>query len=858
MSRPLRALLGVFAGDVRRHPASSLASVAAIAAGVAVFVAIALAGSAARSSFVDTVNAIAGRATHEVTRAGGLAEERFAELAVLDGVEAAQPVVAGRVGVLERERDGSRRELSAPPLYLLGIDPFRAAPFLGEVTADGQERVIGSDEVDRFVTEPATVVVPRVWAEEAGVEAGDKLEVVAAGRRLRLDVIEIYELEVLGEAARDTALVDIATAQEVFDRVGRMDRVDLIVSDGAEEAVSARLAAGERFERPDRRGDRVARMMEAFRLNIQALGGLALVVGSLLVFSAAQFTVVRRMRLLGQLRCIGVSRRQLFAAVLGEVALLGLVGGIAGLGAGVWLAQGLVGSVARTVSDLYAFVSADVAPLDTATAVGVLIGATVTAIVAGWVPATDAAATPPGRVGLASREESRFRRAVPRLIATGLASALAGVLLIALPTQSIWVGFLAAFAFLMAGASLLPVIMRLILRPLRARAERGGRVLLALAAGALDRSLHRAGGSAAALGVALSMTVAVIVMIGSFEREVRRWVGDILRADLYIAEENAGRALAQSAIPVEAQRIIAGIDGVASVESRRSLEVPFADRAVTVLGLDWRDPTAELEAKDLLETVDDVPAIFAAGGALVSEPLARKYGTGAGDILELPGRDGVCRFAVAAVYRDYARDSGVVVLSTETYVDNFGDTGIENLAVYVEEGGDVAAVAAAMRGALAESFLLRVRSNAELRREVLVIFDRTFRVTYVLQIIATVIALFGIAVTLVSLFLERSREIATLRAIGTPVSGIVRLFARESLLLASFPVALSIPLGALLAWVLIAIVNLRSFGWSIRYSWPVLSVATVLALALAAALLATLVPRALTRRQSIALALREE
>ncbi len=848
-------LLEVLLGDARRHPASSIASVLAIAAGVAVFVAIHLAGSAAHTAFVNAVEAVAGRATHEITRPGGLSESRIGSLLDHPAVESAHPLVTGQVTVLGRDVGSATEEdrRGSIPLVLLGIDPFLASRFHGD---QPEAPLVTGDDLEAFLTEPGTALVSEEFAREAAVETGDRLRVLAGGQETTLRVIGRYSPGMLGEAARDTALVDIATAQEVLGRVGSVDRIDLVVRD--DRASEIALEPGESLGRPSQRGARVARMIEAFRLNLVALGGLALVVGALLVFSAAQFTVVRRSRLLGQLRCLGATRKGILTIALAEVGVLGTVGGLLGLGIGAMLARGLVSPVAQTVSDLYGFVRPEAAPLDAATAAIGLLGAVAAALIAGWFPAIDAARTAPREVGSRTREESGFRSSTPRRLVVGTLAAVAGILSIAVPARSFWPGFVAALAFLLSATSLLPLVMSLTLPALRRLGERTGALSLALAAGTLERSLGRAGGSASALAVALSMTVGVIVMVFSFELEVRRWIGDILHADLYVSDDS-GRTSTPSSISAEAVSLIRNREGVESVDTRESLEVVIRDHNVLVLGFDWSDPAYELECQTVLEQVDDPLAALESGGILVSEPLARRFDLSAGQSLSMPTRDGERDFEIAAVVRDYARDGGVVTLLSAPYRAAFGATGAQALAVHVTDGFDAGELARDVRAALAESgFLLRVRSNAELRRDVFVVFDRTFAVTYVLQAIATVMALVGIAVTLVGLFLERAREVATLRAIGSSVRTVTRLFAGESLLLAAYPILAAAPVGALLAWILVHVVNLRSFGWTIRFAWPWGPVLGTQALAALAALMATTIPWILARRQSIALSLREE
>lgn len=857
----MNALAAILVRDVRKHPASALASIIAVACGVAVFVAIHLAGAAARGSFVDAVEAVAGRATHEITRPGRLPEERFAEIAILRGVRAAQPVVEGRVGVLAiggdaiGETSSGATSAVAPPLRILGIDPFQSTPFLGR---EGEERVVRESESTRFVTEPNTVVLPRLWADDAGVGEGDRLVVAAGGRRVALTVLAVYELDALREASRDTAIVDIATAQELLGRIGTLDRIELIVEKGREAEVADALAPGERLERPAQRGARVARMMDAFRLNVVALGGLALVVGSLLVYTAAQFAVVRRSRLLGQLRCIGVSRRGVFGIVIAETALLGGLGGIAGLFGGVALAHGIVGTIGRTVSDLYGFVRAEIRPLEPGFAVAVVAVAAIVALLSGVFPAIDAATTSPLRAGASGRASRRFRLATPRLVVAGFVSAAAGLAMLAIPTQSFWPGFGASLAFLVAGASWLPVVMGAALPLVSRAAERAGAMSLALAAGALSRSLHRAAGSASALAVALAMTLAVVIMVGSFEREVRRWIASVLRADLYVSEETAGRSIATTSIPEEALELMAALPDAVGIDTRRSVEIVVDGRTIWLLGFSWADPAAEIAAQEILDADGDVVQGFVNGGLLVSEPLSQKFGIGAGDTLPVATHRGVRDYPVVAVYRDYSRDTGVAFLTGDAFLEAFGDPGVETAAIHLAPNADIGAAAKQLRDEFAGRFPLRVRSYGQLRDEVFVIFDRTFAVTYALQVIATVMALIGLSVSLVGLFLERAREIATLRAVGASSRVVARLFALESLVLAAFPIVLCVPLGAVLAWIIVDVINLRSFGWSLRLAWPIAPIAATLALALGAALLATAVPWILMRRQSIATSLREE
>ncbi len=852
----MTALLRVFFADLRRRPGTALASVLAIAAGVAIFVAIFISGGAARSSFVSAVEALSGRATHEVTALGGLAPERLAELAALPAVRAAQPVVEDFVAVRALRR-GSKTTHAVtiheglPPLRLLGVDPFFVRPFFRTSSEDG---LVASKQITDFITQRGAAILPKPWADAAGAGVGDRLEVAASGRIETLRVIAIYDLDVLGEAARDTAVVDIATAQEILAR-DELDRIELILTD--ESGVRQALRPGERLQRPSERGERVARMVDAFRLNLLALGSLALLVGSLLVFNACQFLVVRRRALLGQLRCLGASRRMVTGAILTEVALFGVVGGGLGILGGVLLSRGLVGSVAQTVTDLYSFVRVESTPLRPVWAAAIFLGTVALAVTAGFFPARDAARTPPRQVGLRSREEVFFRSNFPRLLALAAAGVAAGLLVLRFDWNGWLVGLASAAAFLVAGACLLPVGMALVLPRMQRYAESRGHFAWSVGSGSVFRSLSRTGGAASALGVALAMTIGVVVMINSFEAGVKRWIETSLRADVYIADPTEKVSRQTARIPQAVVDELAALSAVRAVDTLRGIEVPFAESSIFVCGVEIHDRSDDTRF-EILEGSSDALEGIARGEMMISEPLSRHHDLHPGDTLVLNAHDRQVSFPVAGVFRDFSYDRGYAFTSKERFVEAFGDPGVRNVALFLKSGHDPEGLAEELRARFADGFVLSIRSNARLRSDILDVFDRTFAVTYLLQVIATVLALAGIGVTLFGLFLERAREISTLRSLGATMGQVARIFAAESLLMAAFPVALSLPLGYVLAWILIDVVNLRSFGWTFDMQWPWGPVLFTASLAALAGLSATIVPLTLVRRQSIAKSLREE
>ena len=854
-----RTLLGVLIGDTLRHPLQAAASVFGIALGRAGLVAVHAAGGAARDSFTRTFEAVAGKATHQVLGVSGLDPGVLDRFLALPEVDAVQPVIDGLAPVLGFARGGAEPVPVAgePPLKVLGLDVFRVADF---APRSQDAPAVSPEQLGRFVTEPGLILAPRAWAESRGLGPGDRVAVVADGRRQVLEILALLPEGLFSEATHDVALADLATADELFGRAGRLDRLDVLATQDAD--LSPALAAGERVERPAQRGERAGRLMDAFRLNLLALSALALLVGSYLVFNAAEFTVVRRSPLLGQLRCLGATRPALLTAVLAELALQGLLGALLGLAGGWGLARLLVGDVARTVSTLYGFVDVDSVAITPVRALVYGALAVLVALVAGFLPARDAAWTPPRFVGFRAAAERRFARAAPKLLAVSGAAAAVTAIVLLWPTRDTWPGYVAAATVLLAAGALVPPLMLLLLPRLRRLCDRFGRTWGSLAAGEVERSLSRTGAATSALAVSLAMAMGVIAMVSSFEREVMLWLDSALRSDLYISPVGQDQAQADARIPPPAVELARALPGRRSVELLRGRDALLEDRLIRVIGVEGRRPD-QVEARAFLAGDPDeaVNALFD-GAALISEPLANRFRLGVGDELVLEGREGPVSYPVAGVFRDFAMDRGYAMLASDAYLAAFGETGILNMAVALEEGADRSAAAEELRRAFAAApdgpWLLEVTASGELRDQVKVAFDQTFAVTYLLETIATGLALLGIAATLLSLFLERLRELATLRALGASLKAIAGLFVAQGLLVAGVAALAAVPVGALLAWLLVAVINLRSFGWTIRLSWPWAEVLSVGGLALLAGLLAALAPWLLARRTSISTALREE
>jgi putative ABC transport system permease protein len=837
-----------------RHPWQAGLAVVGVALGVMVAVAIDLANASARRAFNLSTAAVSGRATHRIVGGpDGLADDVFARLVTEAGLAAA-PIVEEYVALASSPR----------LLHLLGVDVFSEAPLRPylSVVPDAGER--GSFDLGALLTRPGACLLLAETARELQLSSGDRFGIRVAGRPVALTLAGTLDAgdESSRRALADLVVVDIATAQEVLERPGRIDRIDLALPEGpAGEAMLTRvrrlLPAGAQILPASSRTRTSEEMTRSFRLNLTALSLLALVCGAFLIYNTITFSVVQRRPVLGALRALGVTRGEVFSLVLAEAAVVAVVGTAVGLLCGALLGRGLVQLVTRTINDLYFVVAVrDVSlPAWTLTK-GIALGLGAT-LLAALAPAFEAAISPPRAVLARSTLELRLRRNLPRL--TLLAAALLGIgaLLLALRLP-LGIGFTGLFLVIL-GCGLLTVpatvaLMRLLQRPMGAAFGALGR----MAAGGVVASLSRTGVAIAALVIAVSVTVGVGVMIASFRGSVERWLDRSLAADVYASVPTRGGGFVGGTVSPELADTARALPGVRAVRTLRRVEILAPIGPIRLIGL-GSDIASLTRSFELMEgKASSVWPAFAAGQAIVvSEPFANRTGLAKGDSLTLPTRHGPRSFPISGVYYDYASDQGLVLISRASYLAHWNDSGLSGFSLDLEPAAKADEVIAGLRDAIAP-VALSIQSNRDLKRASLAVFDRTFLITSVLRLLAGLVAFVGVLSALMALQLERARELGVLRAVGLTPGQLWRLVTAQTGLIGLAAGLFALPVGLTLSAIMIYVINRRSFGWTIRMDWSPEVLLQAVTLALGAALLAGLYPAYRMARTEPAAALREE
>ena len=823
-----------------------------VALGVAVIVAVDIAIGSASRAFEIANDAVVGRATHEIVGGpGGVPESVYVALRRTHPEWSFAPVVEAYVANVANIATADEPSRT---LHLLGVDPFAEAPFRSHLRVSASAGWL----LD-VLTRPGAAVLTRDAARQLGINVGDDLPIQVAGRRVRLELVGLLTpsgaLE--REALAGVVIVDIATAQEVLERTGTLTRIDLRPRQDAAEvgALTSALPAGLRLQSAGQGPRLAAQMTNAFELNLTMLSALALLVGAFLIYNTMAFAVVRRRGLIGVMRVLGVTRAGIFALVLTEALVVVTIAGGLGLAVGIWLSRGLLQLVTRTLNDHYLVVSVASVQLDPLVLVKGPLLAILAGLAAAAVPAWEASRVSPGVALRRSAVEIRTRQAVPVAVAAGVACLLLSASLVALDSANLSIGFAALFALVAGFALIAPgatwgmlwlgqPIMRVF-----------GGTLGPIAARSAAASLSRTSVAVAALMVALAATVGVGVMVDSFRRTVVTWLDTTLQADFYVGVPGRGP---HRALPTDLADAIAKIPGVEELSLGRAVEVSTENGPLSLLVL--RLAAESRDGFHLLEGEGSSvwPAFEFGGAVLVSEPLAWRQGLHPGDGIALQTDRGLRTFPVAGVHRDYQSGRGSVVMARSTYRRFWADDTVTGIGVYVRPGSDLDRIKSAVQAELPSNQHVVLRSTGKIKQASLEIFDRTFTITEVLRLLATVVAFFGVLSALMALSLERAREVAILRAQGATVMEVYVLVQTQTGVLGLIAGLLALPLGLALALVLILVINRRSFGWGMDIHIDPMILLQALGIAVGAALLAGLYPAVRMARTSPAEALRLE
>ena len=814
----LHLLRNITFRHLRHHRGRTFLSIAGIALGVGVFVSVQMAIYTAIESFNVSVDHVSGKANLQVTSFGrGFSEEVYLKVKKVPGVKAATPVIQ-YVSKID--------EPIGEPLYLLGIDAFSDKPFREYQFHEAEEDGL------LFLKNPHSIAITEKLANRHGLKKGGKINLIVGSKKVPLTITNLLKMEGPANSLEGNfGLIDIASAQEALEKVGLIDRIDLMVDKSVpvemiESELKKVIPPGVEVRRSDTRSGQIEKMVSAFHLNLTALSFISLIVGMFLIYNAISVSVIQRRREIGILRSVGLTRPQVLSLFIGEAAIIGCLGSLVGIGIGIGLAKAMLYLVSRTITVLYILVKAEHLLISPSVLMAGFGMGMLASILSSIGPAREASKIAPKEALALGTLETKIKIRLGHLSLIGIGLLILSLILALqkpIYHRPIF-GFLAALLILIGVSFMIPSVTTLLnclLAPiLRFFFGSEGK----LASRYIHDSMARTVITIAALMTALSMLISISIMILSFRKTVDLWVEQSINGDVFIFPGSYSITGYSALLPLEVSRALPSLPGVKAVDSFRALEVEYDGYPAIIAAVDGQ---VFLNLKVIRFTQGNPRAIlqqFASGQAvLVTESFSLRHHVKAGDRIKLNTPQGDREFPVSGVFYDYSSDWGMVLMEKKVYQSLWNDEALHSAGIYLEEGVSQQTFKETIRERYSKPYRLFVVSHRELRNEVLKIFDQTFAITYALEFIAIIVAILGIINSLNALIIERQRDIGIIRAVGGFRKQVQKAILIEAGMIGFFSHILGLLCGFLLSILLIYVINKQSFGWTIQFSIPLRS-----------------------------------
>ncbi len=848
---PQTILLKIGIGYHRGHPLQSMLIIIGIALGVAVIVAIDIANTSISRSFQYSTESLTGKTTHQIIGSQvGFSQTVYRDLRVKLGYRKSAPIVEGFIQV---------KELGMKTVKLMGVDPFSEIHFRNFLGVESD--VLSPNIFIGIMAEPDRVMISEQLAEKRRISAGGHLTLLNGGRSNKVEVFGLMKSQnnLTQNVLSGVIITDIATAQEILKTGDHINRIDLIITEDQEDdvlrTINRILPAGVTTIPARKKNASIRQMSSAFELNLTAMSLLALLVGMFLIYNTITFSVIQRRKLLGILRALGTARSEIFFMIIGETLILGAIGSLLGVSLGVLLGLGTVQLVSRTISDLYFVLSVSAFAVSPCVLIKGLGIGMLACFISALFPAYEAVRVPPVVTQRRSSLEKYATGVLPLLTSVGLLLLVSGSAILNIQTRQLEFSFSGLLFIVFGTALLVPYLSKILIYLVLKTPGINSRLGAKMALRNVSRSLSRTAVAIAALMIAVSVIIGVGIMVGSFRYTVVSWLKNTIIADIYVVGVNRNNPDLDPAIP----QILEGINGLKAQYPMRSFKINSGDYAGTTVFVIEKEI---IQRKWIWKSGTDeaVYGQFATDSIFVSENFAWKNRISEknGNRVILVTNQGNKSFSIAGIFQDFSSRQGMIVMNAQIYRRFWNDSRLSGIGLIVEPGVIVSEVIDQVNQRLSDKHQYIISSNADIRRSAIDVFDRTFTITIALQILAALVAFIGVFNSIMSMMLERTKEVGILRANGMTIGQLWRMILAESGIIGCLSGLLALPLGTTMAWILVSIINKRSFGWTLEFIVEPYHYWQAIGIALIASITAGFYPSYIISKKEIVDALRTE
>ncbi len=831
--------------NIREDKFFAVLSVIGIALGTGLFTGVKVASDRAISSFESEIHGISPVATYEIYDSAGTDFDERVYPTIRRISPDSLPVIR-TFGFLPAWKDA---------IDIHGIYSLKAARFLRRgMTGAGTGRgaLFSALDWESFYRTENGVFVPKELCDRYLLKKGDTMEAFVYDRAVTLTISDMLPA---GTLPGTTVLMDIGNFQDAFRKTGLLTRIDLAVDEGTAGEIRAILPPHLAIAKKEELIENRKGLVTSFRYNLQFVSLIAILVGVFLLYNTVFMTVVKRRTEIGILRALGMERKTVIFLFTAQGLLLGLVGSLIGIAFGQLAAYFSVIAVEKTVSTLYSTIAISDYLLSGRDVLMSLALGTCISLIASLVPAYEASTIRPHETSREGSFEGRYRPYERALACAGIASIVIGISLAYLDYRYAPFSFpLLAYIgilFMIGGFTLVsPFTLVLMLKLLKRPAERFFRSSATLSAGDLRGNAYRFSVALMSVATSSALIFSLLIVIFSLRGSLQSWIDRNITADIYIKPASCKANYCFAPMSEDIVRAVESIPEVEAVDRFRGLHLDlfgkkvvagFFDTGVKRTFLQRRHRDREYETV-LREMENGEPVVG------ISEFLAIRHGLKKNETIEIQSPAGPVPFRIIDISSSYSTTSGYLAFHRRWLKTLWGLDDTTQMSAYVKAGADVGDVIAGLKARLLPSYALEIMNNRELRGKILDIFNKSFAITYAIELISIAVSLTGVISTLLSLVIERKREIGILRYLGTDWGQIRRTFVLSAGCIGITGIMLGTVLGLLMSLILIHVVNTISFGWEIQFRIPFLFLAVLSGLVFLTTVLAGSLPATIAKK----------
>ena len=839
---------------IRKHLLRWMLTVAGIVLGVAVFVGMHTANQSVLFAFRHTVDQIAGATQLQISSGEtGFDENVLDRVQAVPGVRVAVPVIEAVVSTGLKGQGN---------VLILGVD-MTGDRSLRDYDLKGDEDTAIDDPLI-FLAQPDSLIVTDTFTRENHLGIGSKVPMSTMEGEKFFTVRGIMKSGGLTSAfGGNLAVMDVYAAQKVFGRGRQFDRIDLAVKEGervdeVRTKIQATLGTGFQVEPPSARGQQFESISRIYALTANITSAFALFIGMFIIYNTFQIAVTQRRSEIGILRALGATRHQIRTLFLGESAVAGLFGSIAGLLMGILIARGMTGYIGALLGEVFGIAQkADEISTNPALMTFAVVLGVITSLMAASIPARNAARVDPvqalqkGKYQQLSAGENRTRRIAALIVA-----------LLAFGCT-----FFNRYPILFYVGDALAVLAALLLTPTLAQLVAGAlRPLLkwlrpvegTLAVDSLLQAPRRTSGAVAALMLSLALVVALGGLTRASYDSIFKWMTVALNPDLFVSPSESLTARSFRFPGTMADQLRA-IPGIAEVQSVRAARIQVHGAPVMFVATDIESLRHRATLPPVAGDQTEMFRLTGEGKALLaSENFALLRGYKLGDVVDIPSPRGVLHLPIAGIVTDYSDQQGSILIDRGLYQRYWNDDTVNVFRLYLARGAAEADVKRRILETFGDQRRLFVLTNREIRQYIMRLTDQWFGITYVQIAVAVLVAVLGIVNTLTVSITDRRRELGVLQAVGGLRSQVRRTIWLEALTIGMVGLILGLAFGALQLYYSLRISAEDIAGLRLDYEYPYQISLILLPVILAVAFLSAIGPAESAVRGSLVEALEYE